>query len=49
MKMFVAFGRYAALVRDFIAPRYQPERHYMRGPGPACMRRHHQTRDLSFH
>ena len=19
-----------------VAPRYQPEKHYMRGPGPAC-------------
>ncbi|WEX09371.1 hypothetical protein [Chelativorans sp. AA-79] len=26
-------------VRNFLAPRYHPERHYMRGPGPACKRR----------
>jgi hypothetical protein len=26
-------------VRDFFAPRYRPECHYMRGPGPACARR----------
>ena len=25
-------------VREFIAPRYRPELHYMRGPGPACTR-----------
>jgi hypothetical protein len=25
--------------REFIAPTYRPERHYMRGPGPACARR----------
>ncbi len=29
----------AAAIRNFIAPRYRPERHYMRGPGPACARR----------
>lgn len=29
----------ASAVRDFFAPRYRPERHYMRGPGPACARR----------
>jgi hypothetical protein len=26
-------------VREFLAPSYHPERHYMRGPGPACARR----------
>jgi hypothetical protein len=26
-------------LREFIAPTYRPERHYMRGPGPACARR----------
>jgi hypothetical protein len=26
-------------VREFIAPSYRPEFHYMRGPGPACARR----------
>ncbi len=29
----------ASAVREFIAPRYRPELHYMRGPGPACARR----------
>jgi hypothetical protein len=36
MRLIAAFGRCAMLVRDFIAPRYHPERYYMRGPGPAC-------------
>jgi hypothetical protein len=27
------------VVREFIAPTYRPERHYMRGPGPACAQR----------
>jgi hypothetical protein len=26
-------------VRELIAPRYRPERHYMRGFGPACAAR----------
>lgn len=26
-------------IREFLRPSYQPERHYMRGPGPACARR----------
>jgi len=26
-------------VRDLIVPRYRPERHYMRGFGPACAAR----------
>jgi hypothetical protein len=29
----------AAVIREFIAPTYRPERHYMRGPGPAHARR----------
>ncbi|MCX7305587.1 MAG: hypothetical protein NTV73_14840 [Hyphomicrobiales bacterium] len=29
----------ASALREFIAPTYRPERHYMRGPGPACARR----------
>lgn len=28
----------AFALREFIAPTYRPERHYMRGPGPACAR-----------
>lgn len=30
--------RLASAFREFIAPRYRPELHYMRGPGPACAR-----------
>ena len=30
---------YIAAIREFISPTYRPERHYMRGPGPACARR----------
>ncbi len=29
----------ASTIREFVAPTYRPERHYMRGPGPACARR----------
>jgi len=28
-----------ARFRRFIQPRYRPERHYMRGQGPACAAR----------
>lgn len=27
------------VVRDMLPTRYHPERHYMRGPGPACARK----------
>lgn len=40
-KLFVACGK---AVRRFLAPRYHPERHYMRGPGPACERRTREGR-----
>ena len=29
----------ASAFREFVAPRYRPELHYMRGPGPAYARR----------
>jgi hypothetical protein len=29
-------------LRDCVAPRYRPEKHYMRGPGPACAARAHR-------
>jgi hypothetical protein len=29
----------ASAIREFLVPSYRPERHYMRGPGPACARR----------
>ena len=36
----------AVAVREFIAPTYRPERHYMRGPGPAYARRYGETLDM---
>jgi hypothetical protein len=39
MRVFRKVASIAASVREFIAPTYRPERHYMRGPGPACARR----------
>ena len=29
---------YAFAARELVNPTYRPERHYMRGPGPACAR-----------
>lgn len=48
MRFIAAFGKCAIVLREFFAPRYHPERHYMRGPGPACARRHHEGRDPSI-
>lgn len=39
MTIWHQLAQYAHAFREFIAPSYQPERHYMRGPGPACARR----------
>lgn len=39
MSVFGKLRQYSWAVRKLIAPRYHPERHYMRGPGPACARR----------
>jgi hypothetical protein len=39
MTFVFQFTRYASAIREFVAPSYRPERHYMRGPGPACARR----------
>jgi hypothetical protein len=39
MSILMHFARYASALREFVAPSYRPERHYMRGPGPACARR----------
>ena len=33
----------ALAVREFVVPTSRPERHYMRGPGPACARRERGT------
>ncbi|WAJ28843.1 hypothetical protein [Antarcticirhabdus aurantiaca] len=32
-------GRVLKVVQGIARPAYRPELHYMRGPGPACMRR----------
>ncbi|MDR7031478.1 MULTISPECIES: hypothetical protein [unclassified Mesorhizobium] len=39
MTIWNQIAGYAAAIREFVAPTYRPERHYMRGPGPACARR----------
>ena len=39
MMIWTKFSLCASALREFVAPSYQPERHYMRGPGPACARR----------
>ncbi|MCV0395816.1 MAG: hypothetical protein K5872_06115 [Rhizobiaceae bacterium] len=41
MSFLNTFVSYAIAIREFVAPSYRPERHYMRGPGPACARRVH--------
>jgi hypothetical protein len=39
MSFFSSILRLASAIREFFWPSYRPERHYMRGPGPACARR----------
>ncbi|WP_170990251.1 hypothetical protein [Aquamicrobium sp. LC103] len=39
MKFWVYMTSCAIALREFFAPSYRPERHYMRGPGPACQKR----------
>jgi hypothetical protein len=39
MSFWTTISHYAVAIREFVAPSYRPERHYMRGPGPACARR----------
>jgi hypothetical protein len=39
MFFFVRVSRMISALREFIMPSYRPERHYMRGPGPACAKR----------
>ena len=39
MNFWNHISHYAFALREFIAPTYRPERHYMRGPGPAYARR----------
>ena len=46
MKFLEKISVCTIVLREFLAPRYHPERHYMRGPGPACRKHsHHQQRD----
>jgi hypothetical protein len=39
MKLRVQLAQLALTMKEFVWPSYRPERHYMRGPGPACARR----------
>ena len=39
MDLHALLTNWAFAVRDFVSPRYRPELHYMRGPGPAYARR----------
>ena len=39
MQLRVRLTQCLSIVRDFVAPSYRPELHYMRGPGPEYTRR----------
>lgn len=39
MLLLMRLADCATVIREFVVPTYRPERHYMRGPGPACARR----------
>lgn len=39
MEHWALITHLASAFREFVAPRYRPELHYMRGPGPASARR----------
>ena len=39
MRLQGAFSRTFSRLRTLFAMHYHPERHYMRGPGPACAAR----------
>lgn len=39
MALFSIVRQLPTRVRGFVAPRYRPEKHYMRGFGPACAAR----------
>lgn len=39
MRPLSLFLRFCSRVAERAHRSYHPERHYMRGPGPACMRR----------
>ena len=38
MELLAPVTQLASAFREFVAPRYRPELHYMRGPGPAFAR-----------
>ncbi|MDF1598749.1 hypothetical protein PZ895_03025 [Mesorhizobium sp. YIM 152430] len=39
MRIWARLHNLPRALREFLLPTYRPERHYMRGPGPACARR----------
>ena len=39
METWISIAQLMSAFREFVAPRYRPELHYMRGPGPAFARR----------
>lgn len=39
MRIIKRLREIAVAAREFVAPTYHPELHYMRGPGPACARK----------
>jgi hypothetical protein len=39
MRILMHLREFARAAKEFVAPTYHPELHYMRGPGPACARR----------
>jgi hypothetical protein len=39
MEFWSRIMQLSSAVREFVAPSYRPELHYMRGPGPAYRRR----------
>ena len=43
MRFNRAFARTVSRLRGLFAPHYHPERHYMRGPGPAFAERAQRT------
>ena len=40
MVFWAQITQLAFALREFVAPTYRPERHYMRGPGPAWRAKH---------
>lgn len=48
MTIWLHIARGALAVREFFIPSYRPERHYMRGPGPACARMRQLRTEASY-